>query len=125
MTFLDETGVAELWSQVRAVDVRMDFGTYTGTGEYGDNNPTSLTFGFEPKLLIVTDMENYAIGSGTWSNGSSRTMIVLGGAAVVLPETDTYNLHLSVEGNTVQWAHNSSASEQLNASKTYRYVAIG
>ena len=28
-------------------------GTYVGTGTYGENNPTSITFGFKPLLVIV------------------------------------------------------------------------
>ena len=39
--------------------VQMAAGTYTGTGTYGENNPNSLTFEFEPMLVIVTSHRYY------------------------------------------------------------------
>lgn len=52
MAFLDETGLAELWSLVKAEDakkVQMVTGSYTGTG----TKTKSLTFDFVPKFVLV------------------------------------------------------------------------
>ena len=32
MAFLDETGLAELWSLIRAKDIKFETGSYTGAG---------------------------------------------------------------------------------------------
>ena len=37
---------------------KIQTGSYIGTGTYGSNNPNTLTFDFEPKLLIVSGAVN-------------------------------------------------------------------
>jgi hypothetical protein len=47
MAFLDETGLAELWSLIQAEDVKYDKvakGSYVGTGTYREGNPNSLKY---------------------------------------------------------------------------------
>ena len=60
MAFLDETGLAELWSLVKAEDAevlascaKIVHGSYTGGNKSGSSYPNSLTFGFEPKVVFV------------------------------------------------------------------------
>ena len=40
---------------------RIEVGSYVGTGTYGKSNPNSLTFGFDPKIVFLTDTLGYAI----------------------------------------------------------------
>ena len=34
---------------------KIETGSYTGTGTYGNSNPNSLTFGFEPKIVFISE----------------------------------------------------------------------
>ena len=97
--------------------VEIEHDSYVGTGTYGANNPTSLTFPFEPKLLVVNDVVmvrgvgHFSIQYGDgWSSGSDITW----------------------DENTVSWYHlnantgHEEALFQLNANgQIYYYVAIG
>ena len=93
-------------------------GSYTGTGTYGSSNPNSLTFDFEPKLLIVNnagDLEFYYSNSLCYIKGTNT----FGG------QNGNVVKHLSANGNTVSW-YSLYYNEQLNASgKVYYYIAIG
>ena len=37
---------------------KLQAGTYTGTGTYGESNPCSITFNFVPKILMLFEEEN-------------------------------------------------------------------
>lgn len=114
--------------------VQIATGSYIGTGTYGKANPTSLTFGFEPKLVIVwiayQPSENYGLrpasNSGAWNSsfiytkGQCRTNIYY--------NNTNYPNELSVVGNTLSWytKSNNAPYGQLNQSGvTYEYLAIG
>lgn len=93
--------------------VKIATGSYTGTGTYGSSNPNSLTFDFEPKLVVVR--ATGGDGGHSWIIGCNHGK---GGNDAWI--TITWN------SNTVAWYHNSSADYQLNASGTkYYYLAIG
>ena len=95
-------------------------GSYIGTGEYGADNPNSLTFSFEPKLIFIhadstslTDTTMFMYGFGHYGSSSLTRKFV------------------EWNGNTISWyttstTANSAATEQLNlGDTTYHYVAIG
>lgn len=94
--------------------VRIETGSYVGNGTYGESNPNSLTFGFEPKLLIV----------GTNSGESAHFIWIYGWSDFAgASESSTYPLTLN--GNTISW-YGSKAQNQYNLSGTkYYYIAIG
>ena len=88
--------------------LRVESGSYTGTGTYGLANPNTLTFDFTPKILIVDDY--------------------------VIPCTCTsYQKHYTSQFINVTWGNNSvswyctdSQYAQYNESgKTYNYMVIG
>lgn len=105
---------------------RIETGSYVGTGTYGASNPNSLTFGFEPKLIMIVDHDSgvlmYAVkGSpkGRWTNGQSYAY-----------EECTW------DGKTLKWycssgvnnsnTLNANANMQANGSgSNYSYIAIG
>lgn len=117
--------------------VRIETGSYTGTGTYGSSNPNILTFDFEPKLLIVIgyfdDSGNYtAISSLT--NNAPRNMIssdilstaYVYGAGLGLYDSGVPYGKKSSDGRTIYWYHGVSAKGQLNISGyTYIHIAIG
>lgn len=112
---------------------RLTIGSYVGTGTYGANNPVSLTFDFEPKILVVRGKVRYAAQSYR-----DETILMVKGTnkywSNVMGSTGTYSLQEVVtwDGNTVSWYTTSTGSypayragEQLNvADSTYNYFAI-
>lgn len=96
-------------------------GKYTGTGTYGSSNPSSLSFSFLPKVVII-------------SGGQGEVLILL-------PHSTSYETYPSAysdysqgyvsakySGKKVMWYHSSSGAGQMNSNataNTYRYVAIG
>ena len=99
---------------------RVQVGSYVGTGTYGYDNPNTLTFGFVPKLLII---------SGYTSNGTSTVTFVRGASSASFPANgDTYfSMALSWNGKKVSW-YNTGYNANLQANKSgayYNYVAIG
>ncbi len=132
MAFLDENGLAKLWSLIKAedeklaaADVKIATGTYVGTGKYGSKNKNSLTFDFEPKIVHIAPDGNgtnihggeFMIGTGSYSTTGSYTS-AFGQVAAFDKNTLTLTWYHNINGGT--------AVGQLNVSGvTYRYVAIG
>lgn len=97
-------------------------GSYTGTGTYGASNPNSLTFDFEPKLVICGIATTGLKPDDTyWSNGFVwyfGTPIQYTGNGKII--------NMRVDGNTLSWYSSNDMTSQLNYSATaYNYIAIG
>ena len=99
-------------------NARMVLGSYAGTGQYGQGNPTSLTCGFTPVAALI-------VGDQPGANTSS---------AFLVRGCDYYEvLHDGRDGITVTWQANGlswystqTAHIQLNRSGyTYYYLLIG
>lgn len=93
-------------------------GSYTGTGTYGSGNPNTLTFDFQPVLVILNTGN-----AGTYNTIPVHHILkypsVKMGYATNSPGT------LSWSGHSVSW-YNDSAEAQFNAAdKTYQYIAFG
>ena len=135
--------------------VQIETGSYVGTGTYGENNPNSLTFGFEPKLVALL---TYKSGASNAINLLGNTSEYLGisfkGVFLVYTETlssaetvgsgffmdpTSYNQfpvsYMSADRKTIYWyvdrsgtspVSNESPRNQCNISgSTYTYIAIG
>lgn len=98
--------------------VRIETGSYVGTGTYGSSNPNSLTFDFEPKVVIVQQQNDVIYGGFPWQYGTYVAKpYISSGTGVV---------SLSWERNKVSWYNETNQTNQLNGSNvTYNYVAIG
>ena len=98
---------------------RIETGSYTGTGKYGESNPNTLTFGFEPKVIFI------------YTSDSSEVAILLKDQTIARNNqqgTSSAQLLRGITwiGNTVSWYSSDSADQQRNeASKQYTYIAIG
>lgn len=100
--------------------------SYVGTGEYGENSPTSITFSFAPKLVIhqvqhgnFNNTDRWCWISDSWS--TEFTSIGFGNSS-------SGSLHgkKSSDGRTFTWYNTSRASYQNNErGTTYRYIGIG
>lgn len=97
-------------------------GTYYGTGKNGSTNKNSLTFDFEPKIVIVLPSSVSSISGDNYGFiwlAPSACCSLSDGATEDLPTC-------SVTGKTLSWYNSKSAIAQLNASsKLYSYIAIG
>lgn len=93
-------------------------GSYRGTGTYGSRNKNSLTFDFEPKLVLLSQNYNNGIHVAPLIRGSNY--------AGVQNSANTKVLTVSWKGNSVSWYGTESAALQFNNSdRTYAYAAIG
>ena len=121
--------------QVMAFPCQIYTGSYVGTGTYGEDNPNTLTFPFEPKVVFITGEEH-----GDWQSSGAFTPFVMGCPAAVVglvsllsggvsaPTLDGNTVAVNWDGNSVSWNSNDSnhAIRQLNESGvTYYYVALG
>ena len=106
--------------------VKLETGSYTGTGTYGASNPNILTFGFEPKLVSIIGEYN--------DNGSSTATFVVpksskevsGFATVGAAYPGVVRFIIQSNGKTISWYSESGPGSQINSSNiTYCYVAIG
>ena len=87
-------------------------GSYVGTGTNGKNNPNSITFDFEPKLVIL--------------QGYGTATMIRGASEAVYYTTTNHHLILTWSGNVLSWYCSDNATRQFNASgETYHWVAIG
>lgn len=118
--------------------VQMTAGSYAGTGKYGSSNPNTLTFPFEPKLVIVTGRTNTTAdyqSMGIFVQGAQWTFGAGAGKELnttVFSGNNGAN-QITWNGNTISWytlctatTENYRPAAQLNSSgRTYYYIAIG
>ena len=107
-------------------------GTYTGTGTYGVGNPNSLTFDFEPKLVIImrppADYSSYTYEAAVWIRGqpygNQHFSESSGGST-----GRCMSITLNWSGNTLFWyaeGSGANAGMQLNVTnQPYYYAVIG
>jgi len=96
--------------------LRVQTGTYTGTGTKGVDNPNTVTLGFVPKLFLVMHPEHKA------HSNTDYGLIWLGQPGA----TDTAAKALiTVTGTTVSW-YATDVDAQLNTTGViYHYFALG
>ena len=95
-------------------------GTYTGAGTYGSSSKNTLSFEFEPKLVFVSNGRPKANGphyTGIFINGEEYSLVASNATGTTVINTWS--------GNNLSWYNGDSATQQLNESRKYYYVAIG
>ena len=104
---------------------RMAAGSYEGTGDSGPDAPNTLSFDFQPMLVVILADSSYAHRpANMFIQGQSKSS----GLTMIDSSVDSADLVLSWIGNTLSWYcdYGDSAMRQLNESgRTYRYFAIG
>ena len=121
------TGVgslAELMSQIAANGgCRIATGSYVGNGGLGSGSPNTVTCGFSPKFVIVSNIQ--VVNSRYWW----LLMVNPFTAAIEgLPNfsTTAKKITVSWSGNNVSWYGSTDPMYQLNeAGTTYSWVAFG
>ena len=93
---------------------RIVTGTYTGTGEYGQERPNTLTFPEEPLLVIIHG------DSGFYAMPRADRTVVLNGRL-----SSYATLPLTWGDKSLSWFSGSRADDQLNTEGvTYHYIIL-
>lgn len=124
------------WGGAFDASLKIATGSYVGTGVYGKNNPNTLTFDFEPKILFIQTSELMESTSNDTYNiyfiyGAPRRINYV--SSVSSPDEDhSSKIYTMWNVNNVSWyavgGNNVmvSAKSQLNEQNiTYYYIAIG
>ena len=115
------TAQDKLWHEIAdgANHAKIATGSYVGAGNYGKDNPNSLTFDFEPKTILFnvdTDMCTVA----PFIRGCTTSSYGVGDAS-----ESRRKINLTWNGNTVTWYANSASYQLNDDERTYYYVAMG
>ena len=105
--------------------IKLETGSYTGTGTSGSSNPNSLTFSFTPKIVFVINSQYYKYGTlGVLIPNSLMGQVM--GISTHDGDPHFYPLRLSLSEKTISWYSDDGSFEQMNsASASYAFVAIG
>ena len=82
---------------------KIAYGTYTGNGNYGSDNPNCLTFPFEPTLVIV---QNKSVASAQISGSNSMSwgmMTAIRPLNGFILDGVSWTLRLTWSGNSLSW----------------------
>ena len=112
----------DITEQVKSIVAasKIEIGSYTGTGTYGQNNPNSLTFGFEPKIVLLYRSQQF-LGANYGSLFCVKPDTLSSSASSGSPENN-----LTWTGSGLSWWNRSSGDEQMNNLGTkYYYIAVG
>ena len=110
-----------------AATPRIAVGMYTGDGTYGASNPKSLTFSFEPKLVLVycpTNVPGNTAGMALLARGLEEALAI--NSNTTSSNSSCFHaLTVAWSGNTVSWYRNDD-KDMFNANGfLYYYCAIG
>lgn len=100
---------------------KIETGSYVGTGTYGASNPNTLTFGFKPKMVIISVNGTSTYGGAIFMYGQTRSSYT----GVAYNVETSYMPILTWNENSVSWYSTHRAYYQLNETYTYNYLAIG
>lgn len=105
-----------------AGNTKMETGSYTGTGTYGQSTPNTLTFSFEPEIVFLYENGNIA-------HQMAQTMLWRNATVYSYSLGSNRDGNVTFSGKTVTWfaANNyPNATAQYNDSgQTYTYIALG
>ena len=101
-------------------NARIAWGTYTGTGKYGADNPTALSFDFCPVVVFIAPVT---------PSTAKNPAVFLRGRSVASYDSDAAvsgSIRLTWGESSVSWYNTGShESYQLNDKTAYCYVVLG
>lgn len=110
------------------VGVQIATGSYVGTGTYGANNPTKITFDFTPKIWGIFAVQQKRVNN-TYGLETILNMFPWGIAndtATMWQNNDSAGeCNISYNGNTVSIYGNTAGAQCNSLSYIYYYFAIG
>lgn len=115
---------ADLWGNIIPT-VKIETGSYTGTGTYGSGDPNMLVLQERPKLIFISDFGSFT-QMVYMDNQREQTRFSPNGIVFYLSGTPTIlKMYVFMSENKFQWYSDSNASNQLNQSgHEYSYTAI-
>ena len=98
--------------------LKVETGTYIGTGTYGESNPTSISFSKTPELIFVSGLPG--------ENTHGPFFAIKDGQGVnVGYGSETQTMNDVVWGKTVSWYTTTNERVQMNESgRKYVYIGI-
>ena len=116
-----DSALAALGEAIAAAP-KIAVGSYTGSGSCGASSPRTLTFAFQPKLVIIVENSWDYLKAGTaLISGQSLSAGIGGGTN----SGACLGLTVSWSGNSVTW-YGPSAEKQLDVENCeYFYCAVG
>ena len=116
-----DSALAALGEAIAAAP-KIAVGSYTGSGSCGASSPRTLTFAFQPKLVIIVENSWDYLKAGTaLISGQSLSAGIGGGTN----SGACLSLTVSWSGNSVTW-YGPSAEKQLDIENCeYFYCAVG
>ena len=94
---------------------RLAFGTYQGTGQYGQNHPNTIQVGFTPVLFFLDCLEQ-----------RKEHLIMVLRPMDDAGSLETYNIPFTWLDNGVRWYCAEGDGQQRNDSQnTYAYLILG
>ena len=101
---------------------RIAVGSYVGTGDSGSAAPNTLTFDFNPQLIIIAKDIDASLDLGTiMIRGQSHNP----GFGYVGSSSNCLALTLSWTDNSVSWYTGNAGDQLNNKGVTYCYFAVG
>jgi hypothetical protein len=101
--------------------IQIATGSYVGSNKHGEENKNSLTFGFEPKIVILSTGSFYD-GVCIWHYGNTQVQMSTAGSSGKTSQL----INFEQNGNTLSWWGINGPQYQLNqGATTYSWVAIG
>lgn len=121
--------VASLSARVGAIDATrplFETGSYVGNGTYGPEHPITLTFSFQPKLVIAQREYNAAAAITNNNYLHNQTFILIRPLGMFFSADFTKVSMLSWNGNSVSWYSEDNPNMQLNRNgDVVNYLAFG
>ena len=101
---------------------KIESGSYVGTGTYGFDHPNTLTFGFKPKMVFMTDGRDDFDERFTMFFPWIESLKTIN---VWKESQNNYQLNATISGNTISWFGTTTAYYQWNeANRKYYYFVI-
>lgn len=96
-------------------------GEYTGTGDYGSENPCILSFNGTPEFVVIQRKG----GTGFHSSTNNMVVAIKGVEHVDTTENTDSRIHLTWGENSISWYNSDSSLDQNNyIDYIYRYFAV-
>lgn len=120
---LEGQSLAEVKQWVQDNGLLLYTGQYTGTGTYGKDNPTSITFPFEPVLFFVPSVNGDDANTirCPYLTTSYKDCILAGAGR----DAATGHIQKSADGRTISWYAGNATNQRNTQDTTYYFAVIG
>ena len=93
------------------------FGSYTGTGTYGEDHPNRLSCDFTPKAMMLT---------GVGGPNMQQTKVIVIKPNIYGYTEGNYHIRITWEDDGVSWYSSNSEQQQMNTiNYPFQYVLLG